>query len=200
MTYFSFREIFIGGLAFILVGLVALLCTLSLRLIYECKQSLLSMACRLYKEREHPLHSKKDIFMCTARRSGGFFTDFFTVLVLFLGYILVSYIFFDGVCRFVFLILSWFSYIVFRNFLGQTLFKYVVLVFKSVFWMIESVLSVVVFVIYKCFYIIKNPILLIIKYVRRAIIKTIEPSKKHRYLKNTEENFEHAMEAFCSSS
>ncbi len=200
MTYFTFRETFVGSFAFILVGAMALLCTLTLQLLYECRQTVILMLRRLYKERAHPFRLNKDVFKCASRRSAGFFTDFFTVLALFLGYILASYVFFDGVCRFIFLVLSGFSYYILDKILGKTIFKCIVFLFNIFFTIVESILSVAVFAAFIFIRIIKKPILLIIKYTRMLLIKAFEPRRKHRYIKIMNKDFECAIDALHLSS
>ena len=190
MTYFGFYEIFIGLLAFVLVGTITACSKVIFQILFACKQTVLSMLYRLCHERHRPIHIRKRALQCASRKECGFFIDFFTVLVLFLGYVLTSYAFFDGVFRVIFLLVSYLFYRISDALFGNAIFKAVLTVFNLLLVVTEAVLSVFVFLINKAFGVIIYPILFIMRYIRRLWIVLLAPVLKKRYLNSVKRDMD----------
>ena len=182
MTYFSYKEIFFGLIAFVLIGGVVAVFKINMQILFQSKQSAICMIKRLYKNRNCLMHIKKDALRFSARKKEGFFIDFFTVLVLFFLYILVSYIYFDGLCRIVYLLITYIAYRIADAFLGNTVYSAALSVFHVFFIVIELFLSCLVFILYRTSRVIIRPILLIIGYARKSLIKITESEKRRSYL------------------
>lgn len=183
MTYFSYKEIFVGMLAFVLIGTITALSKINLQILFQSKQSAIGMIKRVYKNRNRLPHTEKGAFRFPERKKQGFFIDFFTVFILFLLYILVSYVFFDGICRIVYLLISYISYRGADAVFGNAIYGAALSVFNLIFTVIELFLSAFVFVLNHILHVILRPILLIIGYTKKSFVKIMEPGRKGAYLK-----------------
>lgn len=189
MTYFSYKEILLGSVAFTLCGFLVAFFKICMQILFQSNRAFLSMAVRLYKGRNRILHIEKSALFYNQGRSCGFFVDFFTVFFLFALYILISYICFDGIYRIVFLFLIYISYRVADAIFGDAVYRATVFAFNLVFSFYEIIFSVILFFGNKAFCVIIYPILLIIVYIRRVFVKLLEPRRKNAFIKTLKMDF-----------
>ena len=200
MSYFTYRELFVAMLAYILVGLFTAVFRVMLR---SCGFILIwgkNTAKRLWRERSHPFRLRTVSYLSQKGRKQGHIADFSVCMFLFIGYILVSYVFFDGICRFVFLALCYIAY----RFLYRILQKHIqsacIWILAALLTACEAILSCTVFVVYHIYRIIKMPIAFIIRCVRALLRISREPGIKRRYLSILKNDCTGLLEALSGSS
>ena len=105
MNYFTFSEIAKGVFALFFSGFLAALIVESIKLLWLCKNAILSLPINLYKNRIHFLGRSFVYSKQGANIADAVVSDFLSVIILFVLYILASYLYFDGIFRLIYLAL-----------------------------------------------------------------------------------------------
>ena len=170
MSYFAFSEILIGILSFILSGCFTAFLTESVKLLLSVKNEFPKLVCHLYKDR-NAFFGRKMIFI--KRKSNRFdaaITEFLSVILLFIAYIAVSYLCFDGIFRFIYFLLLLISYFLFEKYLLKP-YAYILEHFtRFLLNAISLILSPWIFLLCKLLFVLKLPIAGIISTVRSLVL------------------------------
>ncbi len=184
MNYFSFGQIIFGISLLIVSGSAAAVLSMALHLFFSCRKLFSATLVSLYKNRAKPLHFRmqKKEFLIEKNAVFGGIADFFSVLFLSVGYLLSSYIAFDGVYRLlcVFPILASFLFV--RRYPSAWIEKGIFLLFCVFVSALELVLSIPIFFGYMVFRVLKMMFWFIMHLGKRIWAKVMAKPLSSRYL------------------
>ena len=178
MNYFSFFDITIGVLAFSSIGIAVAFLTEFLGLFIVSGGTFARWGKHLYRHRSK-VFSKDTVFkecLCRQKRKNSGILDFIAVLLLFLGYTLASYVVFEGVFRFVYLIPMLCSYFFALRFLVPVYRRIYLLLIQNVLAVASLFLSAPIFLLDRLLWVLKLPIRAIISVTYAVLLRVTAPS------------------------
>ena len=197
MNYFSFFEILRGTAAFLISGVISAFLSESLELILLSKDALFLFVKHLYHNRSKIFGREAFCmkFLQIESRVVKHFLDFVSVFILFIGYILSSYVCFEGVFRLVYLFPLLFSYYLSHCYLMTGYRRAFLLVIRSFLAFLSTVFAVPIFLLNQFFRVLMLPFLCIIYFTRWITIRMISPMLKRRWLEGLRKETGYALEA-----
>ncbi len=195
MNYFSLREIFLGAVIIFACGTTSAFLAGSLRLCLLSKDAFLALFRQLYKNRSKLRLRAAWILpeQSSAGRIDEFFVDFFAVLFLFFGYLLSSYVFFDGVFRVIYLFPLLLGYWLFSRLILPHYTRVFLFFLHRALLLLSAILSVPIFFLYLLLRVLKLPILYIIRLVRLYALRITSPALVRRWKAQIEAKCEDAL-------
>ncbi len=185
MNYFSFSEIFIGISVFIVCGFFTALIIESIKLLLFCKNGLLRLPNHLYKNRRFFFGRR---FIFEPREGKGLdlaITDFCSVLILFVFYILFSYLCFDGIFRGIYFAILLASYFIAQKYLVVLYSRMLFRLFRLFFAFFPCIIAPLVFLFCKLLFVLKLPVLAIISSVRLFVLILLSKQRTGALIKKT---------------
>ncbi len=198
MNYFSFFEIFLGAISIFAFGVFSAFLTGSLRLCVMSKDAFAAFFYQLYSNRSRLRNRGKLAFpeqRCNGR-IGEFIIDFISVVILFLGYLLISYFFFDGIFRIIYLLPLFFGYFLFSRFVLPYYTRIFLFFLMHVLSLLSATLSFPIFLLYRLLFVLKLPILYIIHLARVCTMHIVSPISVHKWKAQIKKTCEDAMKIF----
>ncbi len=185
MNYFSFQEILFGISAFFICGFIATFLTESLRLVLLSKNVLWRFLQHLYCCRFFLLKQRERFSFRSSVKEGKIeknVVDFVLVLLLFLEFILSSFVFFDGIFRAVYLLPMLLSCFFAYRYLVSWYRRAFLFLIRNMFALLSAVLAVPIFLLSYTIRALTHPFLYILYITRRAVLCNASPMRKKRLL------------------
>ncbi len=195
MNYFSFSEIAFGVFLLGVGGALGAVFSAVLHLILSCRGLFLETARALYQNRAR-------IFLCylpkkdALLRKSPFFdgiVDFFNVIFLALGYLLSTYVAFDGLYRVLCIFPLIAAFFLTRRFLLPSIEKWVFLCIRLLLAGSAFFMSVPIFLLFLILRVLKSAFSFIIYLIRRIFIKAVSRARFERYLRKIDRSLFEAL-------
>lgn len=183
MNYFTFSQILIGMLSFVLGGCFTALITESIKLLLSFKNEFPRLARHLYKNRFFFFGRKIIFAKQKSNRLDDAITDFLCVILLFVVYVAVSYLCFDGIFRFVYFLLLLISYFLCVKYLLR---PYSFILIRAAHFLLHTVSFIIapwIFLLCKLLFVLNLPIRGIIFLLRSLILISLSKKRTHNMIK-----------------
>ena len=187
MNYFGIKTVAVGLFSFFCFGALNALFVEAMSVFLSFLLCLLSLPRRLFKNRSRFFYTKGAFRKKEIKR--GCARDFLSVTSAFLGYMLISYAIFDGVFRFIFLLVVWLGYIFADRLLVKRVTGLLLKATDFVLGVLERILSVPVFLLFKLYRALKPFVLSILRVARQALLKSAQPLISKRELRKMSSDF-----------
>lgn len=195
MNYFSFRDIFLGVICFFVYGAVSAFFVGGLQCCFLSKNAFVAFFRHLYVNRSR-LRKRGKLALPEQKGDGHIseiFVDFILVIILFLGYLLISYFFFDGIFRIIYLLPLLFGYCLFNRLVLPHYTRLFFFFLKHVLSLLSLVLSFPIFLLNRLLCVLKFPILYIIRLTRVCAMRLTSPLSAHRWKAEIQKTCEDAL-------
>ena len=179
MSYFSFAEICIGVSAFIICGFLSSLIVEIIKIILCCKNAFLFLPKHIYQNRRRFFGRRFAFALSKENPADRMICDFLAVIILFIAYILASYLYFDGIFRCVYFFPLLLSYFATKKYTLHP-FRFISLrIANFLFVTLSLSLSPLAFFIVKLIVVIKLPFMVILSSLRLVVLCSLYKCRKN---------------------